>query len=63
VASAARASGAGTLVLTGMEDSPVMQDMQVREARSSGLRNVVAGKVGMMIELPLTSQDVRVRAL
>ncbi|HWA23403.1 MAG TPA: hypothetical protein VG735_13490 [Caulobacterales bacterium] len=63
VASAARASGAGMLVLTGVEDSPVMQDMQVREARESGLRDVVAGKVGMMIELPLTSQDVRVRAL
>jgi ribonuclease Z len=63
VASAARASGAGMLVLTGVEDSPVMQDMQVREARESGLRDVVAGRIGMMIELPLTSQDVRVRAL
>jgi hypothetical protein len=46
-----------------VEHSPVMQDMQVREARESGLRDVVAGRIGMMIELPLTSQDVKVRAL
>jgi ribonuclease Z len=63
VASAARASGAGMLVLTGMEDSPVMQDMQVREAKQSGLRDVIAGKLGMVLELPLTSRDVRVRPL
>jgi ribonuclease Z len=63
VAEAARASGARTLVLTGVEDSPVMQDMQVREAKEAGLQNVIAGKLGMMLELPLTSQDVRVRPL
>jgi ribonuclease Z len=63
VASAARASGAGMLVLTSVEDSPVMQDMQVREAKQAGLRDVVAGKLGMILELPLTSRDVRVRAL
>jgi hypothetical protein len=51
------------LVLTGMEDSPVMQDMQVREAKQSGLQNVMAGKLGMVLELPLTSRDVRVRPL
>jgi ribonuclease Z len=63
VASAARASGAGMLVLTGMEDSPVMQDMQVREAKQSGLRDVIAGKLGMVLELPLTSREVRVRPI
>jgi ribonuclease Z len=63
VAAAARASGAGMLVLTSVEDSPVMQDMQVREAKQAGLRDVIAGKLGMMLELPLTSRDVRVRAL
>jgi hypothetical protein len=51
------------LVLTSVEDSPVMQDMQVREAKQAGLRDVVAGKLGMILELPLTSRDVRVRAL
>jgi ribonuclease Z len=62
-AAAARASGAGMLVLTSAEDSPVMQDMQVREAKQAGLRDVVAGRMGMILELPLTSRDVKVRAL
>ncbi|MGE3866449.1 MAG: hypothetical protein AB7G04_06000 [Hyphomonadaceae bacterium] len=63
VAAAARASGARTLVLTGVEDSPVLQDMQVREAKQAGLNDVIAGRMGMMLELPLTSQDVKVLAL
>lgn len=63
VASAARAAGAGTLVLTGVDQSPVMADLAVREAKQSGLSDVIAGKVGMLLELPLANGDVNVRPL
>ncbi len=63
VASAARSAGAGMLVLTGVDESPVMQDMQVREAKQAGLNDVVAGRMGMLLELPLANTDVNVRPL
>ena len=58
-AAAARASGAGMLVLTSGEDSPVMQDMQVREAKQAGLRDVVAGFGDVQAPLGLSSDAGR----
>ncbi|HVY03360.1 MAG TPA: hypothetical protein VG983_06855 [Caulobacterales bacterium] len=63
VASAARSAGAGMLVLTGIDESPVMQDLQVREAKQAGLPDVIAGRVGMLLELPLANGSVNVRPL
>ncbi len=63
VASAARAAGAGALVLTGIDESPVMADLAVREAKQAGLADVIAGKVGMVLELPLANTNVNVRTL
>lgn len=63
VASAARDSGAGMLVLTGMDPNPLIASQQVREAKQSGLDGVVAGQLGMLLEMPLTSQAVNVRPL
>jgi ribonuclease Z len=63
VAAAARSAGAGMLVLTGGDESPVAQDLQVREAKQSGLADVIAGRVGMLLELPLANTEVNVRPL
>lgn len=63
LASLARDAGAGMLVLTGVDPNPMMADMQVREAKQAGLRDVVAGQQGMVVELPLTSREVNVRPL
>jgi ribonuclease Z len=63
VASAARSAGDGMLVLTGVDESPVMQDLQVREAKQAGLADVVAGHMGMLLELPLANSQVNVRPL
>jgi ribonuclease Z len=62
---AARAAEAntGTLVLTEASDSPLISAMQVREAKAQGLKEVVTARFGMMLELPLSSSDVNVRAL
>jgi len=63
LAQIAKDSGAGTLVLTGVDSNPMIADMQVREAKQAGLRDVVAGQQGMVVELPLTSREVNVRPL
>lgn len=63
VASAARDSGAGMLVLTGVDPNPMIADQQVRQAKQAGLNGVVAGRLGMLLEMPLTSQAVNVRPL
>lgn len=63
VASAAKHAGAGMLVLTGVDPNPMIADIQVRQARKAGLDDVVAGRLGLMVELPLTSQAVNVRPL
>jgi len=62
---AARAAEAntGTLVLTNAGQNPILADMQVREAKAAGVGNVVSAQMGMMLELPLTSRAVNVRAL
>ncbi len=61
VAAAARDHNA-TLVLTGGDDS-VARALQVREARATGLDEVVAGRIGMLLELPLENSEVNVRPL
>jgi ribonuclease Z len=65
VASAAKKAGAGMLVLTGVDPNPMISEFQVREARESGLRDVIAGKMGLLIELPLNGDksEVNVRPL
>ncbi|MGE3142196.1 MAG: hypothetical protein AB7L65_02645 [Hyphomonadaceae bacterium] len=62
IASAARDHNA-TLVLTGAGDDPLSAAMQLSEARATGLEQVVAGRVGMLLELPLENRDVNVRPL
>ncbi|MDX2275195.1 MAG: MBL fold metallo-hydrolase [Hyphomonadaceae bacterium] len=57
----ARAANAGMLVLTGAENR-MSASMQLSEARASG-GDVISGRVGMVLELPLSSQAVNVRAL
>lgn len=62
VAAQARQSNAGFVVLTGADD-PMAANMQIAEARAAGLDDVVAGRVGMLLELPLGNRDVNVRPL
>jgi ribonuclease Z len=62
VAAAARDHNA-TLVLTGAGDDQLAASLQVREARAAGLSDVFAGRVGMLLELPLENRDVNVRPL
>jgi len=63
VASAAKTAGAGMLVLTGVDPNPMIAEFQVREAKQSGLTDVVAGRAGLLLELPLSSREVNVRPL
>jgi ribonuclease Z len=62
-AAQARAANAGMLVLTGAADDSVGSAIQLSEARAAGFQDVVAGRIGMLLELPLTSQAVNVRPL
>jgi ribonuclease Z len=62
VAAQAKQSGAGLVVLTGAED-PMAASMQVAEARAAGYDDVIAGRVGMLLELPLDNTDINVRPL
>lgn len=62
VAAQARAANAGMVVLTGAENQ-VAARVQVAEARAAGFDDVVAGRVGMLVELPLNNQDINVRPL
>lgn len=62
VAAQARAANAGLVVLTGAEDRMSAQ-IQVAEARAAGFDDVVAGRVGMMVELPLDNTEINVRPL
>lgn len=50
------------IVLTGAENQMAAQ-VQVAEARRAGLQDVVAGRIGMVLELPLENSEVTVRAL
>ncbi|MGH6951558.1 MAG: hypothetical protein ACREH4_11825 [Vitreimonas sp.] len=62
VAAQAQVANAGLIVLTGA-DNRVAGQMQVAEARAAGFEDVVAGRVGMLVELPLANNDVNVRPL
>lgn len=62
VAAGARAANAGLVVLTGA-DSEIGAQVQVAEARAAGFEDVVAGRVGMLVELPLDNTDINVRPL
>ena len=62
VAAQARAANAGLVVLTGAE-SQVAARVQVAEARAAGFDDVVAGRIGMLVELPLNNSDINVRPL
>lgn len=62
VAAQAQATNPGLVVLTGAENRMAAQ-MQVAEARAAGFEDVIAGRVGMLFELPLTSTDINIRAL
>lgn len=59
----ARDSGAGMLVLTSAADDKVSAAIQVSEARAAGVQDVMAGRIGMLLELPLTNTEVNVRPL
>ncbi|MBI1252607.1 MAG: hypothetical protein GC189_14185 [Alphaproteobacteria bacterium] len=63
VAAEARLANAGTVVLTGAADDSVSAAIQMSEARAAGLEDVIAGRIGMLLELPLANQDVNVRPL
>lgn len=63
VAAQARQANAGMVVLTGANDDGVSAALQVSEARAAGLDSVVAGREGMLLELPFGVDDVNVRPL
>jgi len=50
------------VVLTGADNQMAAQ-VQVAEARAAGFNDVVAGRVGMLVELPLTNSEINVRPL
>jgi ribonuclease BN (tRNA processing enzyme) len=62
-AAQARMANAGMMVLTGSADDSVSRAIQVSEARAAGFDDVIAGRVGMLLELPLTNSEVNVRPL
>lgn len=59
---AAAENNAGLVVLTGA-DNEVAGNMQVAEAKAAGYHDVVSGRVGMLVELPLANNDINVRRL
>ncbi|MEZ6022361.1 MAG: hypothetical protein R3C16_02870 [Hyphomonadaceae bacterium] len=62
VAAQAQANNAGLVVLTGA-DTQISGQVQVAEARAAGFDDVIAGRVGMVLELPLANSEINVRAL
>jgi len=62
VAVQATAANAGMVVLTGAQNQ-IEAQVQVAEARAAGFDDVVAGRVGMLVELPLDNMDINVRPL
>jgi ribonuclease Z len=62
VASQARSANAGLVVLTGAQNR-IEAQVQVAEARATGFEDVVAGRVGMLVELPLDNMEINVRPL
>lgn len=62
VAARANAANANLVVLTGADNQMVAQ-VRVAEARAAGFEDVMAGRIGMMLELPLDSDEINVRPL
>ncbi len=62
-ANQARQANAGLMVLTGGADDSVSASIQVSEARAAGFNDVIAGRMGMLLELPLVNTEVNVRPL
>ena len=62
VAAQARGSNAGLVVLTGAGNQMEAQ-VQLSEARAAGFSDVVSGRVGTLIELPLDNSEINVRPL
>lgn len=63
LAAEARAANAGMVVLTNGAEDSVGASLQVAEARAAGMNDVVAGREGMLLELPLNNHEVNVRPL
>ncbi|ANP46586.1 MBL fold metallo-hydrolase [Candidatus Viadribacter manganicus] len=62
VAAQARDSNAGLVVLTGAGNQ-VEAQVQISEARAAGFSDVVSGRVGTLVELPLDNMEINVRPL
>jgi ribonuclease Z len=62
IAQEARMANAGMVVFTGAGNE-MAAALQVREARAAGLENAAAGRIGMLVELPLANSEVNVRSL
>ncbi|MFZ4121018.1 MAG: hypothetical protein ACOYKM_05075 [Caulobacterales bacterium] len=55
-------ANAGMVVLTGASTDMAAR-VQENAARAAGIEDVVAGRLGMLVELPLANQEVNVRTL
>ncbi len=62
VATHASTSNAGLVVLTGAGNQ-VEAQVQIAEARAAGFSEVVSGRVGTLVELPLDNMEINVRPL
>ncbi len=62
IAAQARVANSGMVVLTGAENQ-MSASMQVAEARAAGLEDVIAGRIGMLLEMPLRNSEINVRPL
>jgi ribonuclease Z len=62
VGAEARGSDAGLVMLTGANNEMAGR-IQVAEARAAGVDDVMAARVGMLVELPLDNMDINVRPL
>jgi len=62
VATQARGANTGLVVLTGANNQ-VEAQVQMSEARAAGFDDVVSGRVGTLIELPLDNMEINVRPL
>lgn len=57
-----REANASMVVLTGAAND-VGASLQERAARAAGIEDVVSGRLGMLVELPLANQEINVRML
>jgi ribonuclease Z len=62
VARQANAANTGLVVLTGAANQ-VEAQVQVAEAKATGFDDVIAGRAGLLVELPLDNMEINVRPL